>query len=48
MKKTWDECLDTTKVLESDADEQLLMFIPFVFALAALPVYVAGEVKWAN
>lgn len=48
MKKTWDERLDTTRVLESDADEQLLMFIPFVFSLAALPMYVAGEVNWTN
>lgn len=30
VKKTWDERLDTVRVLESDADEQLLMFIPFV------------------
>lgn len=45
MKKTWDERLDVTSILESDADEQLLMFIPFVYALAAIVVYVVGEVK---
>lgn len=40
MKKTWGERLDTTRVVESDADEQLLMFIPFVSSLSynALPV----------
>lgn len=29
VKKSWDERLDTTRVLESDVDEQLLMLIPF-------------------
>ncbi|KAL7269917.1 hypothetical protein RUND412_007394 [Rhizina undulata] len=29
VKKTWTERLDMTRILESDADEQLLMFIPF-------------------
>lgn len=33
VKKTWGERLDTVRVLESDADAQLLMFIPFVFSL---------------
>lgn len=30
VKKTWDERLDNNVFLESDVDEQLLMFIPFV------------------
>ncbi|RPB14512.1 DUF1000-domain-containing protein [Morchella conica CCBAS932] len=29
VKKTWDERLDSNVFLESDVDEQLLMFIPF-------------------
>ncbi|KAK9481092.1 galactose-binding domain-like protein [Lipomyces japonicus] len=27
--KPWDDRFDTTKILESDADEQLIMYIPF-------------------
>lgn len=42
MKKAWSERLDTTRVLESDTDEQLLMFIPFVFSLSYNPRLV-GE-----
>ncbi|KAI5778212.1 PITH domain-containing protein [Geopyxis carbonaria] len=29
VKKTWEQRLDTSTILESDADEQLLIFIPF-------------------
>lgn len=29
MKKTWAERLNDTPELESDADEQLLMYIPY-------------------
>ncbi|KAF8544069.1 PITH domain-containing protein [Trichophaea hybrida] len=29
IKKTWDERLDVTTILESDADEQLLIYVPF-------------------
>lgn len=27
--KSWDQRLDTTKILESDADDQLILYIPF-------------------
>lgn len=30
VKKTWAECMNEEPELESDADEQLLMHIPFV------------------
>lgn len=40
VKKSWDERLDTTRILESDADQQLLMFIPFVFSISYYPLPV--------
>lgn len=30
VKKTWQQRLDADPELESDADEQLLMFVPYV------------------
>lgn len=30
VQKSWDQRLTDTPVLESDADEQLLMFVPYV------------------
>lgn len=35
IQKTWEERLDDTKVLESDADEQLLIFVPWVLPIRA-------------
>lgn len=37
VKKTWDERMNEQPELESDADEQLLMHIPFVYP-AILPL----------
>ena len=33
VKKTWQQRLETDPQLESDADEQLLMFVPYVAAV---------------
>jgi len=30
LKKTWADCLNNEPILESDADEQLLMHVPWV------------------
>ena len=34
IKKTWQQRLESDPQLESDADEQLLMFVPYVAALS--------------
>ena len=37
VKKTWQQRLDADPELESDADEQLLMFVPYVAAALIRP-----------
>ena len=40
IKKAWDQRLDTTTILESDGDEQLLIYVPSVdlLSIAAVPL----------
>lgn len=45
VKKTWDERLDSNVFLESDVDEQLLMFIPFVNLRSFKANFVLTQMK---
>ncbi|KAI8611680.1 galactose-binding domain-like protein [Chytriomyces sp. MP71] len=40
--KAWDQRLDETQVLESDADEQLILFIPFTGSVKLKSIAVRG------
>ena len=46
VRKTWQQRLEADPVLESDADEQLLMFVPYVGAV--LPqIYTSNDSRTA-
>ncbi|KAJ3258839.1 PITH domain-containing protein 1 [Boothiomyces macroporosus] len=40
--KPWDDRFDTTKVLKSDADEQLIMYIPFTSSVKLKSIALLG------
>ncbi|KAK6499269.1 hypothetical protein TWF506_003896 [Arthrobotrys conoides] len=45
LRKTWDERLDTTVQLESDSDQELIMFVPFagIVKLHSLLIYAPPD-----